>query len=86
MNLWYLFLLIPIALLLYVFVFINTWNELVIKDKNEVKDKKMSRKQTIQKLIGKIDELSDQFSTLSRKYEQMSKDLEYLRVRVGMNI
>ena len=87
MNLWYLLLLIPIALIIFVFVFINTdhfgtnWNELIIKDKNEVKDKKMSRKQTIQKLISKIDELSDQFSTLSRKYEQMSKDLEYLRFK-----
>ena len=41
----------------------------------------MSRKQIVQKLIDKIDKLSDQFSTPSKKYEQVSKDLEYLRFK-----
>ena len=81
MNLWYLFLLIPTALLLFVFVFINIWNELIIKDKNEVKEKKMNKKEIIEKLLEKVDELSDKLETLTDKYKQTFKDLEYLKFK-----
>lgn len=80
MNLWYLFLLIPIALLLFVFVFINTWNELVIKDKNEVKDKKM-RKNKFNQLTEQINKLTKTVEEINSKFQALQEELEVYKFK-----
>lgn len=72
--------LIPTALLLFVFVFINTWNELIIKDKNEVKDKKM-RKNKFNQLTEQINKLTKTVEEINSKFQALQEEIEVYRFK-----
>ena len=51
------------------------------RNSREVKEKKMRRGEIIEKLLEKVEDLSDRLESLTIKYEQASKDLEYLKFK-----
>lgn len=85
MNLWYLFLLLPAAFMLFVFTFINTishWDD-SIKNKNEVKDKKM-RKNKFNQLteqINKLTKLTKTIEEINSKFQALQEELEVYKFK-----
>lgn len=81
MNIWYLFLLLPIGALLLIVVLINTycagpgWDE-YIKERNniEVKDKKMRK--------SKFNQLNEQINKLTKAVEETNNKLQVLQEEI----